>query len=34
MFDAFGRGTIAWEGTGERVRGTIGLEEGLRPLLA
>jgi uncharacterized protein YbjT (DUF2867 family) len=34
MFDTFGRGTIAWEGTGERVRGTIGLEEGLRPLLA
>jgi hypothetical protein len=33
MYEGFLAGTVAWEGTSERVRGTIGLEEGLRPLL-
>jgi uncharacterized protein YbjT (DUF2867 family) len=33
MYEGFLAGTVAWEGTGERVRGTIGLDEGLRQLL-
>jgi NAD(P)H dehydrogenase (quinone) len=33
MYEGFLAGTVAWEGTGERARGTIGLEEGLRQLL-
>ena len=33
MYASFIAGVIRWEGKGERVRGTIGLEEGLRTLL-
>ena len=33
MYASFIAGIITWEGKGERVRGTIGLEEGLRALL-
>jgi uncharacterized protein YbjT (DUF2867 family) len=33
MYDAFLGGRIAWEGTGERVRGSIGVKEGLRAML-
>ena len=33
MYAGFLDGTVAWEGKGERARGTIGLDEGLRQLL-
>ena len=33
MYDGFLKGGIAWEGTGERVRGSIGVKEGLRAML-
>jgi uncharacterized protein YbjT (DUF2867 family) len=34
MYASFIAGGIAWEGKGERVRGSIGVKEGLRALLA
>jgi uncharacterized protein YbjT (DUF2867 family) len=33
MYDAFIAGRLAWEGTGERMRGSIGVKEGLRAML-
>lgn len=33
MYAGFIAGGIAWEGKGERVRGSIGVKEGLRSLL-
>lgn len=33
MYDAFIAGRLAWEGTGERIRGSIGVKEGLRAML-
>lgn len=34
MHAGFMGGGVAWEGTGERTRGSIGLEEGLRVMLS
>lgn len=34
MYAGFMGGGVAWEGTGERTRGSIGLEEGLRVMLS
>ena len=33
MYDAFIAGRLAWEGTGERIRGAIGVKDGLRAML-
>jgi hypothetical protein len=33
MYEAFIAGRLAWEGTGERMRGSIGVKEGLRAML-